>query len=416
MLLCKVSTCKCKNKKGEIYMNNNYVSKLLESQAVCSLGDKRTIITDRMGPWHEQNVVLTWEGSSKNENLSLTPDEVEILFSNGLVQNVAREEDGKLYIIINWLDARCFNGSIVCGILAPSTKVILREEILDYAKRMGYVTDVMTPVKMYSGIKSLILKPDGTYNIFFCWNDNVLKEINQDLLHKYTEYFFSNCSVEIKKNGVLMVNLSEDIAFSRKNIDLFRVYDIQLFYLSQKFDKKLLLQAVMQRAFISSPYNILSREQFKETGRISIPEDRQTRLIFNKFGRHKFNCGIASYNDDADVYMYRITVPYTESIRELMIDTEKVLQSRYGKKISVRFSGFKQNICFYCNDRAFDADIERELICLDYAMTFLQKEVHSNPFQLYSSILSLLEADSSGQFRNEYFSYLETLKRELPDK
>ena len=397
-------------------MKNNYVSKLLESQAVFSLGDKRTIITDRMGPWHEQNVVLTWEGFSKNENVSLTPDEVEFLFAKGLIQNVTRGEDGKIYIKNNWLDALWFNGAIVCGILAPSTKVILRKEILDYAKKMGYVTDVMTSVKMYSGTKSLILKPDGTYNIFFKWNDNVLQEINQELLHKYTKYFFGNYSVEIKSSGVLMVNLSEDIAFSRRNIDIFRMYDIQLFYINPQFDKGLLLQAVMQRAFIALPHNILSRDQFKKTGKISIPEDRQNRLTFNEFGKHKLNCGTASYNSDVDVYMYRITVPYTESIRELMIDTEKVLQSRYGEKVSVRFSGFKQNIRFYCNGRTFDSDIERELICLDYAMTFLQKEVHFNPFQLYSSILSLLEADSSGQFRNEYFSYLETLKRELPDK
>lgn len=80
------------------------------------------------------------------------------------------------------------------------------------------------------------------------------------------------------------------------------------------------------------------------------------------------------------------------------------------------FSGFTQDIHINCNGEAIGLDVERELISLDYAMTFLRDEWQFDHFQLYVSIIFLLEADSSGQFRNEYFSYLETLKRVLPDK
>lgn len=81
---------------------------------------------------------------------------------------------------------------------------------------MGYITDIMTPVKMFSGTKSLIFNTDGTYSILFVWNDSVLKKINQELLHNFTKNFFRNYSVEVKNNGILMLNLSEDFAFLEK--------------------------------------------------------------------------------------------------------------------------------------------------------------------------------------------------------
>lgn len=397
-------------------MENSYVSRLIESQTICTMNDERTIITDRMGAWNEQDVVLTWEGNSNRGIVSITPDEVEVLFAKGLIRNVIRGENGKLYEKTTYLDIRSFDRAIVCGILAPSTRANLRQEIFDYAKKMGYVTDTMTPVKMFSGTKSLILNTDGTYSIFFGWHDSVLKEINQELLHKFTKVFFSNHSAEVKSNGVLMVNLSEDIVFSRENIDTFREYDIQLLYLNPKFDKKLLLRAVMQRAFIHLPCNTLRNGQFEKIGNITIPEDRQEYLTFNEFGKQNLNCGTVYHNSERDSYTYQITVPYTEYIRELMIDTEKVLKAKYGNNVYVGFSGFNQDIHISCNGKAIGSDVERELISLDYAMTFLRDEGQFNHFQLYASIISLLEADSSGQFRNEYFSYLETLKRVLPDK
>ncbi len=402
-------------------MENSYVSRLIETQTICTMNGKRYIITDRIGAWNKQSVVLTWEGwqiTSNSNFVSITPDEVEVLFTKGLIRNVARGENGKLYEKTTFLDGRDFAGAIVCGILAPSTQANLRPEICDYAKKMGYITDIMTPVKMFSGTKSLIFNTDGTYSILFVWNDSVLKKINQELLHNFTKNFFRNYSVEVKNNGILMLNLSEDFAFSRKSIDIFRVYDIQLFYLNPKFDKKLLLRAIMQRAFISFPYNILKRNQFEKLGNTTIPENKKEHLKFNQFGKCKLNCGKVFYNSELKRYLYQITIPYTEWIRELMIDTEKVLKSKYCENVCVSFSGFNQTIEIYCNGNDIGLDVERELISLDYAMTFLWDESKGlfNYYQFYTSILSLLEADSSGQFRDEYFSYLKTLKRLLPEK
>lgn len=397
-------------------MENSYVSRLINSRTICIINDERTIITDKMGPWNNQLVVLTWEGNTNKGVVSLTPDEVEILFEKGLTSNVVREENGKLYRTFSYLDSRHFPRAIVCGVLAPSTRADLRPEIYSYAKKMGYVTETMTPVKMLNGTKSLLLNNDGTYSIFFAWHDDFLKKINHELLRKFTKNFFSNYSIEIKSNGVLLVNLTEDIAFSRQNIDIFRVYDIQLFYITPQFDKKLLLRAVMNRAFICSPCDMLRRGHFKKIGNIAIPEDRKGRLPLNEFGRYYMNCGTVYYNSEFDSYTYRITVPYTESIRELMIDTEKVLKAKYGKLVYVRFSGFKQDLSINCNGNDIGSDVERELTCLDYAMTLLREEDRFNEFQLYSSIISLLEADSSGKYMHEYYSYMETLKRVLPDK
>lgn len=418
MVLYNILTCKCKNRKGEIDMKNSYVNRLIESQTICTLNDKRTIITDRMGSWNEQNVVLTWEGHSDKGSVSITPDEVEGLFTNGLTKNVVRGENGTLYEEFTFSDIRTFGRAIVCGILAPSIQKNLRHEILEYAKKMGYVTNTMTPVEMFSGTKSLICNTDGTYSIFFRWHDNILKKINQKFLYTFTRNFFSNYPIEIKSDGILMANLSENEVFSRENIDIFRVYDIQLFYISPDFDKKLLLRAVMKIAFMGCwPFHILREGQFEKIGNISIPEDRQERLTFNKFEMCHMNCGIVyhgRYNNE--IYRYKITVPYTECIRQLMIDTEKLLKAKYGKKVSVSFSGFNQDIEISYKNENISSNVERELISLDYALTFLRDERKFNRRQLYYSIISLLEADSSELFRNEYFSYLETLKRVLPDK
>lgn len=400
-------------------MKNSYVNQLMESKTICVMNDERTIITDRMGNWNKQDVVLTWEGNTNNGIVSITPDEVEILFANGLTKNIVRGENGKLCRKFTHLDIRKFSGAIVCGVLAPSTQADLRQEILDYAKKMGYVTDTMTPVEMTTGIKSLIFNADGTYNVFYRWHDGIMKKIGWELLINFTKDFFDNQEIDIANNGVLMKNLSEKEVFSRENIDIFRSYDIQLFYLNSEFDKTLLLRAVMQRAFIHLPCNTLRKGQFEKSGSITIPEDKQENIKFDEFGVRNMKCGKAYHDSEGnrENYRYQITVPYTEFIRELMIDTEKVLRERFGKNVFVSFSGYGQDIFIsYCENECVNSAVERELLSLDYAIYFLQKETEFNSYQLYASIISLLEADSDGKFRDEYFSYLKTLKYVLPEK
>lgn len=211
-------------------------------------------------------VILTDNGSEFFYPVSIEKDNEEVVSYVFYCDPGASWQKGVIeknheYIRYILPKKRSFDGAIVCGILAPSTQANLCQEILDYAKKMGYVTDTMKPVKMFRGTKSFIFNNDGTYSIFFSWYNSILKTINQELLDKFTKDFFSNHPVEVKSNGVLMANLSEDKVFSRENIDIFREYDIQLLYLDPKFDKKLLLRAVIQRAFIHLPCNTLRREE-----------------------------------------------------------------------------------------------------------------------------------------------------------
>lgn len=292
----------------------------------------------------------------------------------------------------------------------------MRKEILDYAKKMGYFSEEMTPVEMWSGTKSLIFNADGTYSIFFGWKDCILKKVNRELLEEFTKYFFRKEVVEVKSSGILMMNLPEDKVFSIWNIDMFRKYDIQLFFLSKEFDKRLLLRAVMQITYVSLPYITLRMDRFEELGNIKIPEDKQERIVFSEFGTRNLNCGKVYHDSEKGTYIYKITVPYTEYIRELMVDAEKILKEKYGKMIYVSFSGFQQNMFISCKGEDIGSVVERELICLDYAMMLLEKRDQINEFQLYKEVFSLLEADSSGQYRKEYLSCSRTFEYVLHDK
>ena len=130
---------------------STYVESLLEAKNICELNDTRTIITDRMGPWSNQNVELAWEGVCNGKLISITPDEAKLLFENGLTRNVVQKEDGE--ISIHWIfdDIRIFHRAIVCGILAPTTAKGIRKEFVDYGKKMGYITEKMTPINMKTG-------------------------------------------------------------------------------------------------------------------------------------------------------------------------------------------------------------------------------------------------------------------------
>ncbi len=95
----------------------------------------------------------------------------------------------------------------------------------------------------------------------------------------------------------------------------------------------------MQIAFIDRPDNILRQGMFEKTGKSTVPEDWQSNT-FNSFGNMQMNCGKLHHSnvDGVEEYTYQITVPYSEAIRELMIDAEKILKARYGKKVYVRYT------------------------------------------------------------------------------
>ena len=118
---------------------DNYIKNIIEVGKSYSMNDYRTIITDRMGPWSNQDLRLAWEGNGNRSCISISPDEAEILFEKGLLKNVQRDYKDELYMESVYCDIREFDGAIVCGLLSPSTK--LRKGILEYAKRMGYILD-----------------------------------------------------------------------------------------------------------------------------------------------------------------------------------------------------------------------------------------------------------------------------------
>lgn len=365
-----------------------------------------------MGPWENQNVTLVWEGGCEHKSLELTPDEVEILFERGLTKNVVRLEDGKIHMREVLPLACSYEGAIVCGILAPST--LMRKEIIEYAKKIGFLSEKMTPVEMTSGTKSLIFNEDGTYDISFKWNENVIKNIENDFLKQFTSWYFRDFNVSMAHDGVILKNLSEDKVFSRKNIDIMRKYDIQLRCLDPQIDKIILLHAIMQRACIYSPENILSEKYFDNNriGRnIIIPNKSKGRIRFNEFGTNHMLYGKISYNEEYEMYNYYINVPYNEYIRELMLSTEKIIKHKYG--IYVSFSPFAE--CISVSSHR-NVKIEREFFVLDYAIKLLHVEREFNEYQLYDAIISLLEADASGIFVKEYFSTLKMLKDVLPEK
>ena len=402
-------------------MDTSYVKQLLTKGNYCFFNDDRSIYTDRMGPWDNQMIILAWEGwqDGSEESISITPDEVSFLFEIGMAKNVFKKEDGSLLQKWRYLDSRTFPGAIVCGIMAPSTAKEIRPQIIEYAKRMGYVTDQMTPVVMASGTKSLFPNDDGTYNVYYEWAQQV-KKIDRGVLERYTRYFFSSEEVEILENGVLIKNLSEEDVFSRGHIDHLRVYDIHLKYLDPQIDKTILMKAAVQVACIDMPINILNYVTFKRKWLTEIPVDKVAPLTFDEYDKLKMECGtLHHYSDNqGEEYNYKINVPYSECVRELLCDVEAVVKARYKDKYGafVFFSKFRENFSISISQSNKIKDAEETFIGIDYALTILRDAANFNSSLFFDSIFSLLEADSSGYFREKYFAYINEVKKALPEK
>lgn len=332
---------------------NSYVEKIIKSDYGVYLNDERCIITDRMGNWGEHWVRLAWEGYWKKEVVSLSTDEVEFLFSQRFTQNVSRRETGELYQNYTLCDARYYPGAIVCGILAPSAEPKIRKEIVDYAKKVGYIAEKMTPVVMSTGTKSLLFNEDGTYSIFFKWNDEITQKIDREFLINFTKTFFRAFdTVEVQSDGVLVRDLSEEEVFSRSNIDTFRVYDIWLLFVSPEINKKLLLEALIKIAYMDDIPGNLLRWHFKreKVTKISLPEEISERIIIDEAGERCLKCGVA-YHDIKDrhhIYKYKLSVPYAEAIRKLIVDTEELLKAELSESASILFSKFDERVltCF----------------------------------------------------------------------
>lgn len=394
---------------------NSYVERLLISDDVYKMTGYCQLMTDRM--LANPNVTILWLGYCNQNLICITPDEAKILFAHNLLQNVIQDENNMLRIKIPSLDTIFFEGAIVCGILAPCILKKERKGIIQYIKKIGNITETMVPVKMLSGTKSLYTTKTGSFEIFFNWNNTVLQKIDKKLLHDFSKNFFSDYTIEIKPNGIFVKSLSEYEVFSEKGIFLFKDYDMQLFYLNSNFDKILLLQAVMQRDCIRNPQSILKNVRSAKDKKIVIPQNKHKRIHFDPFGKKQMNCGILHYSETQNTisYLYQLSTSYSEYIRQLMIDISEVMKAEYiDNLVYIIFSPYEQNLLITVNSKHLSSYVERDFIRLDYAITLLKKEKSFHP--LYSSIISLLEADSSELFKEEYFSYLKLLKRALPKK
>lgn len=445
-ILNKAQNNKFINYKGEIIMSN-YLNDLLNSEKTFRLEDERTIITDRMGPWSNQNLVLAWE--TANGNPCVSPNEAEVLFEYGKLSNVQRNYRGELYMEFTFSDIRSFDGAIVCGILSP--ELHLREEILEYAKGMGYITDKPVDIEMFNGTKSLICNPDGTYKITFVWSQKVKENCNAIHMYQFTQKYFaiefqrecthlfnqpakkyySNPKFEISNEGFSIDNLRACEVFNRENIDAIREYDIQLWCLSTKIDKNLLLKGLIQVGFaaysvpenLQIKYDATLREKHSEN---NLPLYQYTPKLGKENKSVTLKSGIATYSYLSDYAQYTVSyhsnVPYSEYVRSIMKNFETLMQKAYqGEHCYVRFDPYRESVYFCVNKKeepeySLCSQFEKEIVILDYAISLYQMFGKLNDDQMLFAIMKFYASDVNFPYRELFTFYYSLLKNRLAEE
>lgn len=420
---------------------DNYIKNILEAGKVYEMNDYRTIMTDRMGGWNNQELRLAWEGDGKDrDTISISPDEAEILFEKGLLKYVQRDYKGNLYIPTYYCDVREFDGAIVCGMLSPSS--IMRNGIREYTKKMGYILDKPTPVEMFNGTKSLICNENGTYKITYKWSDEVLGKFNMEAVQHFTRRFWKRefdearaCFSDKKfyESPILTVsekefsvdNMSEKETFDRISIDAFREYDIQLKLLSPAIDRVNVLKALIYLAFAcdSSPLNIQMRyeESFKHSKLfLNLPLTQYTPVLSQKCKSVKLHSGTAIYcKNDCwnETYYYKIDVPYCEGIRRLMRNFATLMNTKYENNyFRVSFNPLTESVEFLVWNMAvghFGNQLEDEFAILDYAITIYQNLKDLNYHQMLATVLKFFASDISLPYKETFEYYYDWLYRNL---
>lgn len=426
---------------------SNYFQSLLDSGKIIRIMDERTIITDRMGPWSNQCLTLAWEDA--NGDYSISPDEAEILFNYGRLQNVQRIYDGTICPGMIYSDIRQFNAAIVCGTISPSNTI--RQGILDYAKSKGYITPEPVPVEMFSGTKYLTCNSDGTYTISYVWSDELKKTCNPHHLNRFTEKYFDAefkrkhhhfadgknfetafykaPQLTVLSSGFEISNLLEKEVFSRENIDAIRSYDIQVGCLSTKVDKNILLKALIQAGFVDSlpinlriKYDASLREKHPQ---LSFPLYQYNPQLSKDNLLLHLQSGDLIYMDyiEMDQYSvsYHLKVPYSEKIRTLMKNFATLMEKTHDREnCRVWFSPNDQSVRMetkYEEDPKYSlcGQFEKELVTLDYAISLVQKFNESNSDQLIYDIMCYYASDTTFPYQelfSFYFSHLESNLKE----
>lgn len=424
---------------------DKYLENILEAGKVYSMNDQRTIITDRMGPWSNQNLTLAWEGDRKGGHICVSPDEAEILFEHGLLTNVQRNYMNELYMESTYADIREFDGAIVCGVLSPST--IVRKGILEYAKRMGYILEHIEPVEMLNGTKSLTCNEDGTYKITYSWSDDVLEKFNMDLVYQFTQKFFerefqdtmyrytdkkfySSPVLTIKEKEFCVDHLLEKEVFDRTSIDAFREYDIDVRLLSSEIDRTIMLKALIHLAYAcdSCPENIYMRYEgsLKITNlNLLLPLNPYVPSLSKDKKSVKLQSGTLIYSYSStygnENYTYKIDVPYSEGIRRLMKNFEKLMNATYDRKsIYTYFEPYRGSAGFSVlnKDAAkyYGAQLERELVILDYAISMYQNICKLNYHQMLHTVLEFIASDINVPYREIFVYYYDLLYKNVHDQ
>lgn len=420
---------------------DNYIKDILEAGKVYGMNDHRTIITDRMGPWNNQDLRLAWEGDSKDSySISISPDEAEILFEKGLLENVQRDYKDNLYIKTYYCDVREFDGAIVCGMISPST--ILRNGIRDYAKKMGYILDKPVPVKMFNGTKSLTCNANRTYKITYTWSDEILEKFNMETVQQFTQLFFerefndimyrytdkkfySSPILTVSEKEFSVDNLLEKEVFDRTNIDAFREYDIQVRLLSPEIDRANVLKALIYLAFAcdSCPENIHMRyEESFEPSKLflNLPLTQYTPGLSKKCKSVKLHSGTVIYcKNDCwnETYCYKIDVPYCEGIRCLMKNFATLMHTKYERNFfRISFDPHTESVEFLVWNMAvghFGSQLEDEFAILDYAITMYQNLKDLNYHQMLATVLEFFASDINLPYKETFEYYYDWLYRNL---
>lgn len=420
---------------------DNYIKDIIEAGKVYSMNDYRTIITDRMGPWSNQDLRLAWEGDSKGTHICISPDEAEILFEKGLLKNVQRDYKDKLYIESVYCDIREFDGAIICGLLSPRTK--LRNGILEYAKRMGYVLDHAVPVEMFNGTKSLTCNENGTYKITYKWSDEILEKFNMETVKNFTrdfwkielndtmyrfseQKFYRSPILNISDKEFCVDNLREKEVFDRENIDAFREYDMQIRLMSPTIDRINLLKALVYLGFVcdSCPENLYSQYENSIKSKkmfLNLPITSYAPVLSRDCKSVKLHSGTVIYTVPSsygnEYYYYKIDVPYSEGIRCLMKNFETLMNVKYNREFFyISFEPHSERIGFVVLSKAvgnFGEQLEDEFAILDYAITMYQNIENLNYHQMLRAVLEFLSSEIHVPYRETFDYYYNWLYRNL---
>ncbi len=420
---------------------DNYIKNIIEVGKSYSMNDYRTIITDRMGPWSNQDLRLAWEGNGNRSCISISPDEAEILFEKGLLKNVQRDYKDELYMESVYCDIREFDGAIVCGLLSPSTK--LRKGIIEYAKRMGYILDHAVPVEMFNGTKSLTCNENGTYKITYKWSDRIIGKFNMEIvqhftqkfwerefnntIYRYTDKKFYNSPIlTISDKEFCVDNLLEKETFDRTSIDAFREYDIQISLLSPTVDRINVLKALIYLGFAcdSCPENIHLRYEDSFVAKnlfMNLPLTPYTPVLSKEHKSVKMHSGTVVYTTASsygnEYYYYKIDVPYSEGIRCLMKNFETLMNVKYERKFfHISFEPYSERIGFIVFSDAigyFGDSLEDEFAILDYAITMYQNLKNLNYHQMIRTVLEFFASDVCVPYKETFEYYYNWLYRNI---